>query len=677
MKSLISLLLLFILTNSCTHKKNVNIPQCKNNFQYFLDKANNSNLSIDIRLDFANKAFNEIDSTKNNAIIRNHYLDLADVYNILNDYKSSYRVYKIVSLKSKQANDLLTIAHSEYFMGSLYYANSKYDSAYYYYNKSEKIFKKLKNDYYLANINIVKSNILNLKNDYAASEARSIKALKIAKTLKDGILIYNCYIILGNDLLGMNDLEKALVYYNKAIKTIIKLDDDPQNPTHKAQAYNYISYAYQKKKDYKNALLYAQKGLQFADFKKVNPTLYCYLTNNLGYAQLKLHDPSCLAHFEETLQIGKNIGSAIVQIISKMNQSEYFLAQKDTTKALTWMLDAKNAAKKHAFFEEELKALQLLGKIEPKKEAFYTTLYSKLSDSLQVVERATRDKFARIEFETNEISTEKKVVETENKKLIQQVLIISGISLAIVLLVLALLYIKNQKTKLKELEFEKEQQEANSLINKLMLEQQQAMETGRNLEKQRISLELHDDVMSKLAGVRLNLYALKYRQDPETIQNCLDQLPEMQNIEANIRAITHDLVRADSNSPVSFASIVQTFCDEKERQLGITFQLKMDEAIDWNKINNTVTLTLYRILQEAIQNIQKYAEANLVLVSILEQNQHILMTIEDNGKGFDSNTSKKGIGLKNMNKRVVNLNGEISIVSLVDKGTKINLAIPI
>lgn len=661
---------------SCTKNKTASFSNNEANLDMLYAMYDNPKLDRKFRIAYAEKALELLNTRKCDTITTSNYFRLAYFYADIKDLKKSNSYYKIVIDKATQIKDSTRLAKTNLNLGSYYYNSYAFDTAYYYYCKAEKTINK-KNKTKILQILLSKANIIGLKSDYAASEVQTIKALKIAKEINNVSFMYNCYITLGNDLTGMNNYEKAIEYYNKALDFANKFKSDPQYYIIKAMPYNYISYAYQKKKDYKNALLYAQKGLQFADFKKVNPALYCYLTNNLGYAQLKLHDPSCLAHFEETLQIGKNIGSAIVQIISKMNQSEYFLAQKDTTKALTWMLDAKNAAKKHAFFEEELKALQLLGKIEPKKEAFYTTLYSKLSDSLQVVERATRDKFARIEFETNEISTEKKVVETENKKLIQQVLIMSGISLAIVLLVLALLYIKNQKTKLKELEFEKEQQEANSLINKLMLEQQQAMETGRNLEKQRISLELHDDVMSKLAGVRLNLYALKYRQDPETIQNCLDQLPEMQNIEANIRAITHDLVRADSNSPVSFASIVQTFCDEKERQLGITFQLKMDEAIDWNKINNTVTLTLYRILQEAIQNIQKYAEANLVFVSILEQNQHILMTIEDNGKGFDSNTSKKGIGLKNMNKRVVNLNGEISIVSLVDKGTKINLAIPI
>ena len=86
---------------------------------------------------------------------------------------------------------------------------------------------------------------------------------------------------------------------------------------------------------------------------------------------------------------------------------------------------------------------------------------------------------------------------------------------------------------------------------------------------------------------------------------------------------------------------------------------------------------LYRIFQEAIQNIRKYAKANIVSGHISKDENHIYIEINDNGIGFNTNKIKLGIGLKNIQSRAMMINGTLNIKSNVGNGTKINLIIPV
>ena len=105
--------------------------------------------------------------------------------------------------------------------------------------------------------------------------------------------------------------------------------------------------------------------------------------------------------------------------------------------------------------------------------------------------------------------------------------------------------------------------------------------------------------------------------------------------------------------------------------------IEVDPRIVWSGIDKNVKMNLYRIFQEALQNINKYAEANLITITITKNETSIRIQIADNGKGFEIEQIKKGIGLKNMEYRSKELNGQFSIESKQNIGTKINLSIPL
>ncbi len=88
-------------------------------------------------------------------------------------------------------------------------------------------------------------------------------------------------------------------------------------------------------------------------------------------------------------------------------------------------------------------------------------------------------------------------------------------------------------------------------------------------------------------------------------------------------------------------------------------------------------LFIYRLVQEALNNIIKHAEADTVSIRISFEKQNMLLTIGDNGKGFDiTDEQNNGMGLANMRKRLVLLNGNMQIESATNKGTNISFSIP-
>ena len=676
-KDLIIVLLIILAFTFCQDKvKKIQITNTTNldslfAYSYDLNKSKSERLKyIDTIEKILKVNINDIAS-------RSNYLKLAIRYNDVDETLKYLNISHKVLKFSQRAKDSLNIIKSSKNIGNYYYSHFKNDSAYYYFTQSEKINNKLKNKLDLSNINIFKSNILLYEKDFAGCETSVIKVLKVALIKKDNRLIYDCYITLGNALDGLNNFEKSLEYYNKAFKITNKLRTDIQYSALKAQNLSFIGNLYKKSGQYSTAASYYQKALKFDDFKKNDKYIYSNLINNLAYSKFKLGDKSAINQLNEAYQIRDSLKNIPGIVSSKINLSEYYLYQKDTIKALTFSIEAKVLAHKNNIFEDELKSLEFLAKIDPKNNQVYNKRFIKLTDSLQNNERATRNKFARIEFETDEILNEKNTIEVEKDKISSQRWLILGSSLLVLIIGGLLYFTKMQHSRNKVLEFEKKQQKANESIYQLMLDQQSKIDEGRNVEKKRISQELHDGIIGKLASVRMNLFVLSRKNDDETIKNCLVHVEKIKGIENEIQAISRDLAKDIFLSKDSFNIIIEELFKNQVFVSNLDYTLYIDEKINWENVASTTKMHLYRIFQESLQNIFKYAEAKNINAKISKVDNQIEIEIADDGKGFDVSKSKDGIGLKNMKSRSDLINGELKIVSNKDKGTEICLILPI
>ena len=101
------------------------------------------------------------------------------------------------------------------------------------------------------------------------------------------------------------------------------------------------------------------------------------------------------------------------------------------------------------------------------------------------------------------------------------------------------------------------------------------------------------------------------------------------------------------------------------------------DVIDWESVSNKTKIHIYRIIQENLHNIYKHANATRVNINFKLNNDKICLTLSDDGSGFNVDKVKSGIGLKNMNSRINEINGKIYITSTFDVGTTVIIKIPI
>ena len=192
---------------------------------------------------------------------------------------------------------------------------------------------------------------------------------------------------------------------------------------------------------------------------------------------------------------------------------------------------------------------------------------------------------------------------------------------------------------------------------------------------QDIGREIHDNVGQKLTLASIYTQHLSFQTKEDGIQSKLNEiaaiidesLSELRNLSKHLTAqeettdewmnkVNDEINRLKkmSNCPIHFESSVASL-----------------------KATNTIQNFIIRIIQEFSQNSLKHADCTLIEIMIRSQNQHLIVALQDNGKGFDSTRSFNGIGIDNMRKRAELIHAEFDLKSEINKGTKLLISIPI
>jgi signal transduction histidine kinase len=232
-----------------------------------------------------------------------------------------------------------------------------------------------------------------------------------------------------------------------------------------------------------------------------------------------------------------------------------------------------------------------------------------------------------------------------------------------------------QRSRNKQLVLENEQQEANEEIYNLMLKQQNRMEEGRVQERVRISEELHDGVLARLFGIRMGMGFLNLGDDEQTQEKYDYYMEEMQGAEQEIRALSHALKDDELSARKDFPLLLNELLVEQARLGGFNHKFVQDPDIAWDRISDKIKINLYRISQEALHNVIKYASCQSVEVSIRRKDQQVRLRIADDGIGFILKKRSRGIGLKNMQSRSKQIGADLSIRSQPNQGTTIEINI--
>lgn len=628
-----------------------------------MDSLNKQNYLDSIHSNFEIKS--------NDSISRSILFDLSSEYYYLRDFKKSNQVNKKILFYSKKAKDTFSIARSYYYMGDCYEFSER-DSAYYFYNEAEKMFHFLGNKEKTGNMLFKKAYLLFYDGNYLESEVQVSKALELLETTNNYQLLFSAYTILGANFDKLEEYNNALKYFQKAKNILVLLrkkdvDFDKKNNYSVSSALN-LSNVYLKSRNYKKSI----QELDYVNTKKIEqmwPNDYAAVIGNLGYAKMKSGDlKGDLELFNKALEIANRNNFPTISLNQYLSLGEYYLITKNNINSIFYLKESLRLAQKIKATDEIKTALRLLTKADPKNGFYYDEKYITVSDSLSRLQRKSRDKYARIEYETSVVEDANKVLTKKN------IYIIIGSLFFILVLIGALIYryTKGQKV---EIAYRKQQQKAEEEIFNLLKDYQVKLSETKKTEQNRISKELHDSVMNKLYGIRLQLGILNDSDVKEIKNKRLFYIDVLQDIEQEIRSISHDLHSDVIDTHFNFISLLNDLIAQ-QNEIGKTlFTFEWDNAIDWDKIDSLVKIAIYRIVQEGVLNVIKYAHAKhcQLLLAEGEGSESLILKLKDDGKGFDINTESFGIGIKNMKERATTLNGNFSIISEYGKGTKIQV----
>ncbi|UUF15335.1 MULTISPECIES: ATP-binding protein [Flavobacterium] len=658
---------------ACNQKKELdkNTISLVDSLSTYLSLANENNLPLDIKQNYNQRALHIILNQKDDSLNKVNLFKVANRYYNMSDWKDYLKITKLILDRTQKSKDSLHMAKAYTYLGDYYASQSVSDSAFMHYFKAEKLYLKLNDQYNLAKTFLNKASLQYNEGDFFESEIAVFKALGSLKKLqKANDLYYESYNLLGILYNEREEYSKALEFQNKALKT---LEDKSISSIfqYKAASLNNVGFIYLKMGNYKQAKVFFERGLKEDKLFEDRASLYAILLDNLGYAKFKLKESNKLPDlFYESLKIRDSLGLTSGVVSSKIHLSEYFAFKKDTFKALQLSKQALTLSRTNSKLINTLEALKQTAIVDPKNASKYSKEYIQLNDKMLKAERKMGEKFSRIEYETNEIKDQNSSLQEKNKTLVYVFSICTLIGL--------FFYVyKTQQAKNRELLFKQQQQIANEDVYNLMISQQNEIESTRIREKKKVAQELHDGVLGRMFGIRISLDSLDKMDEEQAAAKRKKYLAELKHIEEDIREISHDLNREKSELINNFVVILKKLFENQKNTYPSKLVTSFDSHIKWELVNNMVKINLYRIVQEALQNCNKYAKADTIKVEFKSEIDHLVLSIMDNGVGFNTKRTKNGIGLHNIEYRAAECKGTVAIKSAKGEGTLLVVKIPI
>ena len=190
-------------------------------------------------------------------------------------------------------------------------------------------------------------------------------------------------------------------------------------------------------------------------------------------------------------------------------------------------------------------------------------------------------------------------------------------------------------------------------------------------ERRQLSVELHDNVNQILSSCKLMLEVAKDNKDKAPLLTEKSYHSIQLAIE-EIRKISHNL-NPSAVEDFGLKEAVAEMIDKVNVSGKVNVAFKFEQKGKKAPIRSEDKIAIYRIIQEQLNNIIRHADSRKVLIELSVKPTTVYLTIEDDGKGFDPQKIKKGIGLKNIHHRVEYYHGKISIETAKNKGCKMKI----
>ncbi|MEO5948230.1 MAG: sensor histidine kinase [Chitinophagaceae bacterium] len=591
-----------------------------------------------------------------------------------------------------------------------WYETNNQDSSAYYLQKGKALSESLKFDrgiYYFYQQSVILSFT---KGNYDKAMEESVKGLELARKMKDSsnviAMLNNIGIIHGyfgnfkeqlyytlqvkDAIVAIRDSSKMsglyhnlancyqnLKQYKKSIETAsyavylysaLKLRNDYIN-----RVYATLAQSYELSNINDSALFYYDKAIKESvrlNDKYAEGIIYGY-TCNL-YANLNRYADMLMAA-EKSLSLSRELQSRQMTASSLYNIAYAQFLNNNQSEAKKNLNEALAIATQDSLKDELKNSYSVLSYIAARDGDFKTTVWAKKkSDSIQeaflneqvIKSAAEMEKKYESEKKDSQLNLQK--AKLQRKSSLNYILIAG----AATILVISLLSYRNynQKQKL-------QQQRINELETEKQLTATEAVLKGEEQERTRLAKDLHDGLGGMLSGIKYSMNSMKGNliMTPENTQAFERSIDMLDSSIQEMRRVAHNMM-PETLVKFGLDTALKDFCNDINQSgaLQINYQsIGLENA----EVEQTASITIYRIVQELINNTMKHAAAKSAIVQVSKTDNAISITVEDDGKGFNTLVleGSKGIGWSNIQSRVEYLKGKLDVQSEPGKGTSVHI----
>lgn len=600
-------------------------------------------------------------------------LKINSVYSNAGNFDSALRYLNQANklAEEKEISDWIPRINTAFIL--YYYNNNDYNKTKEYALKNLAIAEKNKDDILLAkaynNLTAVFTHFGNNRQaiDYA------LKCLAMSEKTKDSVDFPARYATVSNTYLNLNQNERAISYAEKAIELGTLFHDTLALVT----GLNNLAAAYSSEHKLDSAIYYGNEQVKLAQ-QTGDVANETYGLINLSYRYFLLGN---LSGLEKTLTMLSKVQDQmpdksilaeiyVAKALRHILRKEYKPAQSLLDSCIVLAASEKATNALGNAYRSYAKMFFMQGKIKEAED--YAYKFDALQSEANISELNFYIKDMEVKYETEKKEDQIKLQQAtiRQKSTLNYILVGSALSILIISLLSYRNYNHRQKlqqAKIDELETEKQ------------LTATEAVLKGEEKERSRLAQDLHDGLGGMLSGIKYSLNNMKENliMTPANAQSFEHSINMLDNSINEMRRVAHNLM-PESLLKFGLDAAVRDFCSEM--QLNGMLQVHYQSVGLKNKsIDQSLSVTVYRITQELLNNIIKHAGATQAVVQIGATEEQLTITVEDNGKGLAAETIKAapGIGWKNIHSRVDYHKGSISIQSQPDKGTSVFIEFPL
>lgn len=558
-------------------------------------------------------------------------------------------------------------------IGSSYVFETNYSEAIKYYNQALSLAEEINLYSEIAHINNNLGVIFNEIGNYKTAYIHFVESLNnydLADKKEKKIGALNN---IGLIYMNMNNYEKALSYFNEVIHSKAQ----PTDTILVVSALNNIAICYISEKKPERALEYIEKAISLSE-KVNNQYGLCISHQLMGNLYLELgQPPKAKEAYQASIDIAQTANLTYQKAISRIGVARVLLLQNKTNEAFDIGFDVFKVANQQNSLILKSEAHLLLSEIYEKIGDYKNNLYhfqEHIKAQKEIVNQTVIHQIYDVELKylnqqnkMQQLELEKKELSISNKN---NLLLFLSLIFILLLIGLYLIYLNHRHRQ--EVKFQK-------TVIELTEKKSNAALEAEIQERKRIGQELHDSLghLLSLAGLhasvlykKKDITELKRKELLESLMKSIDDAFD------EVRNISHNLAPS-LLSERGLNGALKSISDRvnQSTKLSMSFDtFGLDGSLD-----NLIENTLFRTIQEIVNNTIKHAGASKLFIQIAQGPNEITLMAEDDGKGFNFNEIKEhsSYGLSHMKSRIENLKGTMFIDSNPGRGTIISILIPL